>query len=349
MDDKLTVALIGVVGIAIGVVVRDVVMSLVLMRKKRVEEIDDRTESRARSHRELVRHYADPLFQTVQSLRSRLDEIINGSQANYLVANSPKNNFVEYKRISTFYRFAALLGWIRAFRRERSYLDPQQEMDQADTFIDNIASALADGQHVEELRLDELANLWRIPGDLVADKRLRASLASEIDGILQAFVDDRSILSAADLDLTKRQEVVRKCADAIRGACRVDIPSGLVDASVVQASTILGIREAYIYRDWQSAIGDMMIVELSGGVRRFEVLGFAAFEEKYHRSRNLTSDNYERRWFDRIEILFHDLDMKMSGIFDARRGQLKSLYKGLLELEAYLKSKRTNLAVVPPR
>lgn len=221
-------------------------------------------------------------------------------------------------------------------------------IDQADSFIDSIASALADGQHIEELRLDELANLWRIPSDRLADKRLRTSVGSEIDGVILTYVDDRSILSAADLESQKKQEVVRKCADAIRSACRVEIPNGLVDATVQQASTILGIREAYIYRDWQSAIGDMMIVEISGGVRRFEVLGFAAFEEKYHQSRSLTSDQYERRWFDRIEMLFHDLDMKVSGIFDARRDPLRALCKGLIALESYLSSKRADLTVDRP-
>ena len=345
MDEKLIGALIGLAGIGVGLVVRDVVMALVLTNKKRAQEIDDRAESRAHLHRELVRHYADPLLQAVRSLRSRLDEVINGSQASYLLGTSPKNHFVEYKRISTLYRFAAVLGWIRAFRSERSYLDPEQIVDQADTLLDNIASALADGQHVEELRPDELANLWRIPNDRLGDKKFRASLGSELDGILQTFIDDRSILSAADLKLPKKQEVVRRCADAIRAACLVEIPSTLVDATVSQASTILGIREAYLYRDWQSAIGDMMIVELSGGTRRYEVLGFAAFEEKVHQRRNLSSNNYERRWFDRIEMLFHDLDMKMSGIFDARRIQIKSLHEGLLELEAHLASKRATPAV----
>ena len=85
-----------------------------------------------------------------------------------------------------------------------------------------------------------------------------------------------------------------------------------------------------------------MIVEIAGGVRRFEVLGFGDFEDKYIRSRNLTSDDYQRRWFDRIEIIFHDLDMKKTGIFDARRDQLKSLRKGLLDLEGHLASKRVS-------
>jgi hypothetical protein len=73
MDDKLIVALVGLIGVVVGVVVRDVVMALFLTRKKRDEEIDDRAELRLRSHRELVRHYADPLLQAVRSLRSRLD------------------------------------------------------------------------------------------------------------------------------------------------------------------------------------------------------------------------------------------------------------------------------------
>jgi hypothetical protein len=307
MDEKLLNAVIGLAGIVVGLFVRDVVMALILARKKRVQEIDDRREARARSNREVVRQYADPLLQAVRHLRTRLDEIIAGGQANYLLANSPKNVFVEYKRISTFYRFAALLGWIRAFRRERSYLDPEQTEDKTDKFIDTIASALADGQHVEGLRVDELATLWRIPTDNLSKQAIRSAVGSQVDGIIQTYVDDRSTLSATDLQLTKKQELVQKCADAMRVGCKVDIPNALVDATVVQASTILGIRESYIYRDWQSAIGDMMIVEISGGVRRFEVLGFAAFEDKYYQSRSATSEQYERRWFDRIEILFHDL------------------------------------------
>ena len=226
MDDKILAALIALAGIAVGLIGRDVIMALVLARKKRAQEIHDKFKSRGQSHRELVRHYSDPLFEAVRSLRARLDEIIEGRQATYLLADTSKNDFMDYKRVSTFYRFAALLGWIRAFRRERSYLDPEQAADQTDAIVDNISRALADGQHVEELRLIKLANLWRVPKELLGDKTARAMLGAEIDNIHQEFVDDKLILSAADLKLPQKKELVRKCADAVRAGCKVDIPSG---------------------------------------------------------------------------------------------------------------------------
>jgi hypothetical protein len=187
-------------------------------------------------------------------------------------------------------------------------------------------------------------NLWRVAKDTFNDKATRASLASEIDGILQEFVDDKVILGTADLKLPQKAELVRKCAGAIRVAGRVDIPAPVVDATIKQASAILGIREAYVYRDWQSAIGDMMILEVAGGVRRFEVLGYGAFEDRYLRARSADHNDFDRRWFDRLERPFHDLDMRMVGIFDARRDQLKALHKGLLDLEDHLTTKRRELS-----
>ena len=40
----------------------------------------------------------------------------------------------------------------------------------------------------------------------------------------------------------------------------------------------MAIHEAWLYRDWQASIGDMMIREKNIGNRNFEVLGYGDFE-----------------------------------------------------------------------
>ena len=322
-------------------------MALILARQKRGQEIQDRQETRAYNRRDLVRLYADPLFRAVQDLRYRLDEIFRTGQAKYLLVKAPKNHFVEYKKISTYYRVAALLGWIRAFRRERSYLDPDQGVaqDPTDEAIERIVRALADGQHVEAQRLDELLNLWRVPKNALVDSVAYARIASEIDGVLQEFLDDKVTLSASDLPAQQKMELVSRCAGVLRLAS-IEVPVGFLESYVEQASAVLGIKEAYIYRDWQSAIGDTMIVGVTGAPRRFEVIGFGEFEDRYLKSRASDGSQFDRRWLDRLEALFHNLDMQMTGIFDARRQQLRTLHEDLGALELHLREKRTELSAV---
>ena len=38
------------------------------------------------------------------------------------------------------------------------------------------------------------------------------------------------------------------------------------------------MRQAWIYRDWQQAIGDVMIRDIKGPVRRFDIIGYGEFE-----------------------------------------------------------------------
>jgi hypothetical protein len=110
-----------------------------------------------------VRTYADPLYEAARSLSFRLDEIVQVRNPGYLLSSTPATAFIDYKRLSTSYRLAALLGWIRAFRRERSYLDAQghAEGEETQVAISRIEAALADGQHVEDARLRDLLALRR--------------------------------------------------------------------------------------------------------------------------------------------------------------------------------------------
>src|SRR6185312_8626296 len=105
-------ALIALVGVVVGLVARDVVMAIYLARKKRTEDLADHEAAARRAHRDLVRLYSDPLRMAVRSLRFRLHEIVVKKQGRYLRSDAPRIPFMTYKRISTLYRIAALLGWI---------------------------------------------------------------------------------------------------------------------------------------------------------------------------------------------------------------------------------------------
>jgi hypothetical protein len=334
-------ALVALGGVLVGMFGRDIIMPTLLARQKRAQDIRDRDDERARARQEVTRRFADPLLEAVRSLRYRLEEVITQGQSRYLLAGSSRIPFFEYKRTSTLYRLAALLGWIRAFRRERSFLDPNdpKRYDFAADPIGQIERALADGKHIEEQRVVELMRLWNVPETSVSDSRSRVRLAADIDIVLHEFIGEMNVRAASDRGIDNQIRLARKCGKLVSRYSNTEIPEKLVDARADQASMFFGIEEAYIYRDWQTAIGDLMIVPATGGSRRFDVIGFGEFEDRYLRAHSNNEDaknSSDRRWFDRLESLFHDLDMAKDGMFDARRQQIKNLHQACIGLEGYL-------------
>ncbi|RYE57579.1 MAG: hypothetical protein EOP18_02525 [Rhizobiaceae bacterium] len=327
--------LIALAGVVLGLIARDLFMAAYFARRKRADELADRKESEGKVHRDLVRLYADPLREAVKTLGFRLVEIVEKRQARYLMAEAPHIPFFEYKRISTLYRIAAVLGWIQAIRRERSYLDPDQASGSVGMIaIDELGETLADGTHVELHRLTELCALWHVTD---VEETKKAPIAALIDGDRAEFLAAKAKLAARDLSVDEQAELSAKCADILRREAAVEISVEIVAATVVQAAAIFGIKEAYLYRDWQSAIGDMMLIEDQVGARHFSVMGFGRFEDLYlaaHRSSKKRS--IELRWFDRLERIVHDVDMAQSGMFDARRELLQTLLAKCRTLEKEL-------------
>lgn len=321
LSPQVVAAFVALAGVIVGLFARDIFMAAYLARKKRADEIADRKEAAGKVHRDLVRLYADPLKDAVTSLKFRLVEIVEDQQARYLLVDAPKTLFFEYKRISTLYRIAVVLGWIRAIRRERSYLDPEQAAGSVEMqAISELEKALADGNHVELQRLDELSALWDVP--TIDGNRKR--IANLIDGLRAEFLAARRVLSFRDLTAEEQIELATQCADIIRREASVEIDDDRILASAEKTADTFGIKEAYLYRDWQAAIGDLMLQEDKVGARHFSVLGFGQFEDMV-----IVAQRKKRpaamRWFDRLERLIHDLDMTRSDTFDARRAQLRRL------------------------
>ena len=149
------------------------------------------------------------------------------------------------------------------------------------------------------------------------------------------------MLTISDLPADEKIEASRRCAAIIKTLLEIDIPDSTVESCAETASDYLGIKEAYIYRDWQAAIGDMMIIETKSTPRRFDVIGFGEFEDRYLKIPK--ERDIERRWFVRLETLFHDLNMAQTSMFDARQQQLKNLQNNCETLEHYLLEKTADL------
>src|SRR5438874_4537609 len=134
MDASVKAALIGFGGLVLGLLLRDALLPLYFFRKRRETELEDRykeredvLEARYRSDliqaRDVVRLCADPLLQSCKSLNYRLKEVLEQKRrATFLLPQTPPSEFIVYTRLSTLYRLACLLRWIRAYRTERSYL-----------------------------------------------------------------------------------------------------------------------------------------------------------------------------------------------------------------------------------
>jgi hypothetical protein len=117
----------------------------------------------------------------------------------------------------------------------------------------------------------------------------------------------------------------------------VDIPNQLLEGEKNRALAFLGIKEAYIYRDWQQAIGDILLVPVSNAPRRFEVIGYDQFEALF--LSHDVADLPRQRWIRRLDAVFLGLEPDKEDIFDARRNQLKRVFEATCELEKVLQDK----------
>ena len=202
-----------------------------------------------------------------------------------------------------------------------------------------IESGLADGQHIEIRRLAELCEIWKVPNELLT--RVEAKrIAAEVDGVLHEYLAESNCLTASDLDSDKKRELALHLSNLLSDRLNVDIPPALVSERVESAMLYFGIKESYLYRDWQAALGDLVLRDSKGTDRHFDVIGFGEFEDRYIAAkRSVGDENLDRRWFDRVETLFHDLDITRTGMFDARRDQLRKLQHECKALDNFLEKK----------
>jgi len=297
-----------------------------------------------KSAEDVYRRYAEPLGSAVTSLMWRLREIFSkdGRASSYLTGQGPKTTFEDYKLRSTYYRLAAVLGWLRALRRELSFfrLEEQGRLTSMEEAIANLESALADGHHVEHQRLDGLLKIWGLPQ--INDNRTRLRVAVDVEQCVKRSTQNARVAIAMDipphLQLGLCQEVAGLvCSSAKFATVSPEILQETCSRSIRQ----IAIREAWLYRDWQAAIGDLMIRDATVGNRRFEVLGFGDFESMIL---GPTEDQF--RSLCRIAMLFDQVDVDREDPFDARPEALRKLYRAIATMVKVMSEVPTSAAVV---
>ena len=174
-------ALIGAISALVTPLVKDVLIQLWNEKRAKIE-----------TQHEIFRNYAAPLTASSEKLIWRFYEIFIENRHQFLKTATMPLVYNEYKRKSTLYRIASLLGWIRAIHLELSalprgasgFLTPISEA------IGKIQGALADGPHVEVHRLEQLSGVWRLEiGSLPGERK--KSLATRVEVKLYELAGDK--------------------------------------------------------------------------------------------------------------------------------------------------------------
>lgn len=279
--------------------------------------------------RETYQKYADPLATSTTALFWRLREAFNDKGGGfYLKGHVHLTKYEHYKALSTLYRMANLLGWIRALRRELLFLPRTnpKEAENLDSALERFSSALAEGGHVEALRVEALIRLWEAGKGARPDAIERAGI--QVDRQLKTFLHENGASSASDLSEDNKLRLSQFLADVMAKTLGCErVAEGVVPETLNRAMTYLSVREAWIYRDWQAAIGDAMLREAEPGTRLFEVIGYKDFE-------TLCVDGQEsdRIWMRRLNTVIDDLDTLGDHSKDARIEQLRAVHVATAEM-----------------
>ena len=273
---------------------------------------------RAQSENDIYRRYLAPLCDACEKIVWRAEEIFIGRRHAYLLTETLPLDFNSYKRTSTLYRIATLIGWIRGMTLELRAL-PTARKGKGVPIVEQIAAfqkALADGPHVEEHRLASMAELWAIDlSDLDAAQRADLAMRFEIEA---HRVTEGQLKSPGapvrDMPAKARQAVCKSLIEFLTTEAGTPRRVGTLEpAQTGQAIKALGYREALLYRDWQDALGDAMIEPDPHSERRFRIIGYEEFSAK------LETDT---PWFRVFKTSIDDIDLTNPDPLDVRARQM---------------------------
>lgn len=275
---------------------------------------------RQRSEADIYRQYLAPLCEACEKVVWRSKEIFIDKRHAFLKTSTLPLDFNAYKRTSTLYRIATLIGWIRGMTLELRAL-PRGKTNFATPISKQITAfqkALADGPHVELHRLTRLSSLWGIDLSRL-DQTQQAALAMRFEVEAHASTEGK-LKSDPDhlrgLPADKKLEICQRLAAYLAKETGNKVPDDAVKETVDRAVSGLSYREALLYRDWQDALGDAMIERDPDSVRRFRIIGYEKFMEL------LSTD---APWFKVLSRSIDDIDFDEIDPNDFRSQQLRDL------------------------
>ena len=279
---------------------------------------------------DLFRNYSDPMAQASQALFWRLHEmLLTPARGGFLISTEARSHFDQYKYDSTLYRIGSLIAWMHAYRSEL-VLYSLHEGESLRGIAEAMARwerKLADGNHVEDQRMKSILALWGL--DVRDEVAGRLSLA--IEQRLRARLLSAQCDVAIDLSPEERFLLAREISDVVTGIIGIHQQSdAVIRETTDRAVQSLAIREAWLYRDYQSGIGELLVRKADRGARRFDVVGFREFEEIVYKDCEST-----KRWIGRLRRIIDQLDVSGADRYDARVQMLEEM---LLSVGALIKA-----------
>lgn len=307
-----------------GIALKDVFLKL---RDER------RTETLAQEA--VYEKYSKPLAAVSLSLLVRLNEILyHPNRPVYLmgvgIPEGPASTFRAYKKISTMYRLASLIGWLRACRREFSHirLAAQNENKPIYDAIAHFEGALADGSWVEKERIERLVDLWKLDRRNKTSQEDYAGLGTAVDNEIWDCLQSVGVDDCDRLPEDHKKRLCCKVAGLISNSLKTsEVDQSTMNSTWPQAFRILAMKESWLYKDWQDAIGDKMLRRIDGEDRKFDVIGYGEFEESLK-----SGDENTKRWMARVADIFDGVDLSIEDQFDARPRQIRAISKATADL-----------------
>ncbi len=280
-------------------------------------------KERKRAEYHTYKRYSKPIMFATETLAWRLREVLMFKGA-FLLPDAPMNSFFKYKFDSTVYRLCALIGWIRAAKKEHSYIEGFDDAKSSDIrdAINSFQKVLADGSHVEVSIFEELSKLYGLEIKQITSLT-RQEIGVEIERLVFKYIPDQVKKNVSNLEESKQIEMVKSIMDFICQKTNQDpLEEKLIKSKIGVSIDEIAREFCWIYRDWQNSIGDEMLIKLEDSYRYFDVIGFGEFMKKH--------DNSD--WLKKVDNLFSNLDVSIDNRFDTRVSQVKRIYITLIKL-----------------
>lgn len=261
----------------------------------------------------LFNHYKSQLIVSSFTFLKRLHEIYV-TRSHYLWKETPMSSFYQYKYKSSIYRLCVLLGAIRAYRlTEPSLVLKDYKISSA---LNKLESCLADGQQVEMYVVKSICKINDINAENIK-KDVLEKFSVEIDDLVQRFQEEHGEEYIADLKPELQEEFIKELDNLMKS---LNINCSNIYDKKKEIIKEVSIKLALIYRDWQQAIGDLMLKRSEDGI--YSTLSFKDFEKKWDKYKNGANNI----WLQRVEKIFENLDLRVDVNSDSRIGQLKRVY-----------------------
>lgn len=284
-----------------------VIASLTTLITIWIKDVILHKRSKMEDEKSIYQRYSKPLQKSLEKLIWRLIEILEtpNLELNYKVEAS---EYYNYKYLSTLYRFMTVLAWLRVAGRELTYykVSKEKNIENLNRKIHDFKSSIADGTVTEIKRVQNI-----LDSQGIAHSKFRIDIiervGNEIDNyLLTKYAKDYESIQDKN---SLVHDILRIIEKQMGVSLDHDIDNEIVDITL--------LKECWLYRDWQDAIGDFMLVEGCNKDTSM-IMSYRNFE-------NLYLDDKKDVWIVRSEKLFKGFCISNNPKHDYRIDQMKNI------------------------